>query len=100
MAVAQTQTDPRRTRAWRKLRDIVVLEEPDCRLRLEGCTHLSTTADHIKHFKTHPELALERSNLRGACESCNKKRGTKSDAQLAVGSAPRARALDIFKPLS
>lgn len=91
--------DPRRTRAWRKLRDLVVLEEPECRLQLPGCTRISTTADHIEHYKTHPHLALERRNLRGSCETCNKKRGAKQDAQLALGTAPRPRALDIFKPL-
>lgn len=100
MANAATPTDPRHSRAWRKLRDLVVLEEPDCRLRLPGCTGISTTADHIEHFVTHPHLALERSNLRGSCETCNKKRGKKTDAQLALGTAQRPRALDIFKPLS
>ncbi|NGZ99410.1 HNH endonuclease [Nocardioides sp. W3-2-3] len=75
--------DPRKTRQWVKLRDQVVAEEPECRLRLPGCTITSTTADHIQPFKTHPQLALVRSNLRGACETCNKKRGTKADEQAA-----------------
>lgn len=94
--------DVRRTRAWRKLRDQVVEEEPDCKLGYDGiCTGASETADHIEHVETHPHLALERSNLRGACNACNWHRGRRTDAQVAaaVGSAPRARALDIFKPL-
>ncbi|GAB3867348.1 hypothetical protein GCM10028801_41120 [Nocardioides maradonensis] len=94
-------SDPRKTRAWRKLRDQVVEEEPDCRLRLPGCTGASTTADHIKPVKTHPHLAMERTNLRGSCEPCNKKRGAGaaggSDSEAT--STPRPRALDIFKPL-
>jgi 5-methylcytosine-specific restriction endonuclease McrA len=92
--------DPRKTRQWVKLRDQVVLEEPECRLRLPGCTITSTTADHIQPFKTHPELGLERSNLRGACQPCNKKRGAKPDEQLPVDRAKRPRALDIFRPLN
>lgn len=92
--------DPRKSRAWRKLRDQVVEEEPECRLRLPGCTVVSTTADHIQHYKTHPDLALERTNLRGSCEPCNLQRGQKSDAQLQIGQAKRPRALDIFKPLN
>ena len=68
-------TDPRSTRAWRKLRDKVVAEEPSCTLRLPGCTGWSRTADHILTYATHPELAMERSNLRGACLHCNQKRG-------------------------
>lgn len=94
--------DVRRTRAWRKLRDQVVEQEPDCRLGYADiCTGKSETADHIEHVETHPHLALERSNLRGACSACNWHRGKRTDAQVVagIGSAPRARALDIFKPL-
>lgn len=92
--------DVRRTRAWRKIRDQVVDEEPDCRLRYAGiCTGASQTADHIEHADTHPQLALERSNLRGACNACNWHRGKRTDAQVAAGQQPRARALDIFAPL-
>ncbi len=35
------------TRAWRRLRAEVIKAEPSCWLRLPGCTHISTTADHI-----------------------------------------------------
>jgi 5-methylcytosine-specific restriction endonuclease McrA len=68
--------DPRSTRAWRRLRDLVVLEEPVCQLRLLGCTYFSQTADHIVAYRDAPHLALVRSNLRGACQSCNWRRGT------------------------
>ena len=93
--------DIRRSRAWRKLRDQVVQEEPDCRIRYAGvCTFTSTTADHIQPYSTHPHLGMVRSNLQGACEPCNRKKsnGTaprRPDAELAVQS----RALDIFTPL-
>lgn len=92
--------DVRRTRAWRKLRDQVVEQEPDCRLRYAGiCTGASTTADHIVPIAERPDLALERANLRGSCEPCNLHRGKRSDAQVAAGLAPRARALSIFRPV-
>lgn len=68
-------TDPRRTWAWRKLAAQVVAEEPTCWLQLDGCTRLSTTGDHIYSVATHPHLALTRSNIRGACASCNRVRG-------------------------
>lgn len=93
--------DPRSTRAWRKLRDQVVAEEPDCRLQLPGCTFTSVTADHILTVHARPDLALVRSNLRGSCEECNRKRGKRpDDGSLPVGTGQRPRALDIFKPLS
>lgn len=92
--------DPRSTRAWRKLKDQVVEEEPDCRLQLPGCTFVSTTADHILTVRDRPDLALVRSNLRGSCESCNRRRLAKPDTELPIGAVPRSRALDIFKPLS
>lgn len=64
-------TDPRGTRAWRKLRAQVVAEEPTCQVRGPRCTGLSTTADHIIEVDLRPDLALERGNLRGACGPCN-----------------------------
>jgi len=70
------QIDPRETRAWRRLRDLVVREEPNCQLQLPGCTGASQTADHILPVIQRPDLALVRSNLRGACHPCNMARGT------------------------
>ncbi|BBH17489.1 hypothetical protein Back2_17760 [Nocardioides baekrokdamisoli] len=97
-----TTSDPRGTRAWRALRDRVVAEEPDCTLRLPGCTRASQTGDHIKPVETHPHLALERTNVRGACTSCNRLRGSIPNESLVLGdpTTHRARALDIFRPLT
>ena len=67
--------DARQTRAWRKLRDQVVREEPLCWLRLPGCTQLSTTADHVASVHERPDLAMSRDNLRGACHHCNSSDG-------------------------
>jgi 5-methylcytosine-specific restriction endonuclease McrA len=65
-------------RAWRHLRDQVVREEPQCWLHLPGCTGTSTTADHVIPRSSRPDLTMVRSNLRGACAKCNRKRGRKS----------------------
>lgn len=90
------QIDPRQTRAWRKLRDRVIREEPICRLQIPNvCTGASTTAAHIKPVKTHPELALVRSNLEGACTACNEATGTLPRDSIKLGSAS-APALDVF----
>ncbi len=40
--------NPWQTREARKLRARVLREEPTCRLRLPGCTGVSTTVDHIQ----------------------------------------------------
>jgi 5-methylcytosine-specific restriction endonuclease McrA len=88
-------TDPRGTRAWRKLRDQVITEEPLCSLAIDGvCTLVSTTADHIVTFAEAPELAMVRSNLRGACRPCNRARGSLPDSALVRPT--RATALGIF----
>lgn len=88
---------PFQTRAGRKLRDQVVREEPTCRLALPGiCTTVSTTADHIKPFSTHPELGMIRSNLRGACGPCNRARGTLPDELIDRGDTS-GDALSIFE---
>lgn len=81
--------DPRRTRAWRRLRDRVVREEPVCTLQLPGiCTYWSQTADHIVPVRDRPDLAMARGNLRGACEACNWRRGATPLAS--------SEALDFF----
>lgn len=79
--------DPRHTRAWRKLRDRVVREEPTCRLQHPGvCTYWSQTADHIIPVSVRPDLAMDRGNLRGACQACNWDRGATPDqASEALG---------------
>ena len=88
-------SDPRKTRAWRELRDRVVREEPVCWLQLEGCTRWSTTGDHILGVTEYPHLALVRSNVRGACAECNNKRGNLPVENLRRGS-DRPKALGIF----
>lgn len=76
MTMAKAPGDPIGTRAWRKLRDQVVREEPICTLQLdEGCNWFSQTADHIVNRADAPHLAMERSNLRGSCFHCNSVRG-------------------------
>ena len=87
--------DPRQTRAWRKLRDQVVAEEPLCWLGFPDiCTQVSTTADHLQSVESRPDLAMVRSNLRGACQPCNRARGTTPVGSLDL--APRSSALSVF----
>jgi 5-methylcytosine-specific restriction endonuclease McrA len=87
--------DPRHTRAWRKLRDQVITEEPLCWLNFPDiCTHVSTTADHLETVATRPDLAMVRTNLRGACSPCNNaRRNTPTSALLNE----QPSALGFFK---
>jgi len=74
--MARSNGDPIGTRAWRKLRDQVVREEPICQLQLDdGCNWWSQTADHIINRADRPDLAMDRTNLRGSCFHCNAVRG-------------------------
>jgi 5-methylcytosine-specific restriction endonuclease McrA len=85
---------------WRRLSNRVVREEPTCWLRLPGCTIRSTTADHIIPVSTRPELALVRTNCRGACRSCNSLRRDLPTTQLAELRArpmTRAQALEALR---
>ncbi|WP_067428322.1 HNH endonuclease [Nocardioides jensenii] len=89
--------DPRSTQAWRKLAKRVAIEEPTCWLRFEGCTIRSTTGDHVIPVTVRPDLALVRSNVRGACPGCNYKRGNLPVDSLRLGGQmSRPSALDIF----
>lgn len=93
------------TQEWRRLAKQVCAEEPICWLRLACCTTRSTTGDHVIPLSTRPDLALVRSNVRGACRPCNNKRGhlppelaremygTATEAQ---ATPAKPRALDIF----
>ena len=92
------QIDPRHTRAWRALRDQVVQEEPVCKLQLPGiCTAVSTTADHVIPVTERPDLALERSNVRGSCEPCNATRRNVPDTALRLGPQAQPPALSVFE---
>lgn len=91
--------DPRGTQAWRRLAKQVIREEPLCWLRLEGCTRISTTGDHLEPVTARPELALVRSNVRGACGPCNERRGNLPLSALRLdggGVGGVASAVSIF----
>lgn len=89
--------DPRSTRAWRRLRDQVVREEPLCWLQLGRCTRASTTGDHVIPVIVRPDLALVRSNVHGACANCNQDRSSLPVTALRLGGDDTpAAALDIF----
>lgn len=91
------RTDPTKTREWRVLRDAVVSAEPVCWLRFPGiCTRVSTTADHVIPKTVRPELAMTRSNLRGACAPCNHARGRTPVERLTLPDNDTPPALDIF----
>ena len=92
----------RSTRAWQRLAKQVITEEPICWLRLDGCTIRSTTGDHIIPAAARPDLALVRSNVRGACGHCNNKRGH-LPAELArqmYGTAQPTSHADTERPVA
>jgi 5-methylcytosine-specific restriction endonuclease McrA len=73
------------SRAWTRLRDQVVREEPVCRIRLPGiCTIASTTANHRISRKRRPDLTMVRANLEGACRPCNMRIKTMTPAQVGA----------------
>jgi len=54
--------------AWQRLRTEVLAEEDACAWC--GTTTRPLTAGHIRSLRQHPELALERDNVRASCRSC------------------------------
>jgi len=62
-----------RSGSWLALRNRVLAEEPQCRLRLPGCTIWSTHADHIRPMaESGAEFARE--NVQGVCVHCHRKK--------------------------
>lgn len=91
--------DPRSLQAWRKLAKQVAREEPVCWLGFEGCTRVSTTGDHVIPVVDRPDLALVRSNVHGACSSCNYKRRNLPLSALRLGTdrdGDTPAALSVF----
>ena len=72
---------------WRKLRAVVLREEPIC--AVPGCGRPSTEVDHILPLKFRPELALDRANLRGICKPHNASKGARIAARVAVAAKRR-----------
>lgn len=60
---------------WRKLRLIVLSEEPLCQICLKrGIVKPSEQVDHIIPLEERPDLRLVRSNLQGVCAKCNREK--------------------------
>ena len=57
---------------WRRLRALVLNEEPLCRLcERQGKTTAADTVDHIKEHKGDVALFYDRDNLQPLCASCH-----------------------------
>ncbi len=68
-------THGRSGRPWRRIRQQVLARDPYCRIGGPRCTGISSTVDHVRPLSTHPELAHDLDNLRGACPGCNSRGG-------------------------
>jgi 5-methylcytosine-specific restriction protein A len=67
-----TSTERGYDATWRRLRLIVLAEEPLCRRCLErGLIVASREVDHIIPIGRRPDLRVVRSNLRGLCKPCH-----------------------------
>lgn len=77
---------------WRRLRkQVLERDNYTCQMRLEGCTGLAVTVDHIQ------PIALggawwEPTNLRAACTKCNIAAGHRTRALLAGNKRAKAAA--------
>ena len=76
-------SDGRSSRAWkalcselrRELAPICWICGRDIDLTLDPRHRMSWTLDHVLPMHTHPELAMDRTNLRPAHRSCNSRKG-------------------------
>lgn len=61
-----------KTERWKKLSAYYRKRHPVC----ESCDNAaSDITDHIKPYKTHPQLGLDWDNLRALCRSCHNRIG-------------------------
>lgn len=62
--------------AWKKLSAIYKKRHPLCvECEAQGRITPVQIVDHIKSYKTHPQLGLDWSNLRSLCRSCHMRVG-------------------------
>ena len=70
------QPQVRLPRNWRTVRALVLARDGHaCQIRLDGCTGTATNVDHI--VPRADGGSHDPSNLRAACEHCNKSRGAR-----------------------
>ena len=60
------------TQQWRNLRPLILDRDPYCkRCETNGIVTPSTTVNHIKRSREHPELFFDEDNLEGVCAPCH-----------------------------
>lgn len=60
---------------WKAMREIVLREEPFCRICLEsGITELSVDVDHIIDIIDDTSKFMDRCNLQALCKSCHSRK--------------------------
>ena len=69
-----------RSPEWRAIRAEVLAESDAC----DECGDHANQVDHIRPRWKHPELALDRSNLRPICWPCNRRKAGKDDCQTGI----------------
>jgi 5-methylcytosine-specific restriction endonuclease McrA len=69
------QTEFYHSGAWRDRRYEVLKRDPECQLKLDGCTRKSQEVDHI--IRPADGGSHEIANLRGVCKVCHRKRTLK-----------------------
>lgn len=73
---------------WRKLRSVVLFEEPLCRTCLvRGYTTPASEVDHIVPHKGRRELFYDRTNLQAMCKSCHSRKTATEDSSFATTSS-------------
>lgn len=50
-------------------------------------TVAASEVDHIKPLKTHPELAMDRSNLQALCRNCHEKKTARENNRFVGADA-------------
>uniref|UniRef100_UPI00389B3972 HNH endonuclease n=1 Tax=Mycobacterium sp. HUMS_1102779 TaxID=3383487 RepID=UPI00389B3972 len=73
------------TSQWKRIRrDILDRDGHRCQIHYPGiCTGKATTVDKIQPASRRPDLALDPTNLRGACAPCNDHKARTTDKQRA-----------------
>lgn len=79
------------SKPWRRLRAIVLREEPTCR----ECGAPSYIAAHIHSRRDRPSLELKRGNIRGLCKPCHDSETATLDHAFGNPRSTKLRGCDV-----
>lgn len=88
------------TSAWRKLRNIKIINDPLCEeCKRNGLIVPGYAVDHLKPIAERPDLSLDYLNLQTLCQPCHSKKTISENKNAIHGTGPVSTMDALLKGL-